>query len=104
MSITVSSGAFTKGTATNGVEFDAPAAGVVSKAAAETWTGLCGASGTAGWFRFYTNAYTTGASETAVRFDGTVAVSGGQLNVSSTTFTSGATETVSSFAITIPAS
>lgn len=37
--ITLSSGAHTAGSATNGLTFDAPVAGVLSKAAAETWSG-----------------------------------------------------------------
>lgn len=102
--ITISSGAFTKGTATNGLEFGTPAAGVVGIKSGETWTGLCVASGTAGWFRFYDNSYITGASTTSIRFDGSVGTSGAQLNVSSTTFTTGATETVSTMTITLPAS
>ena len=100
--ITVSSGSFTKGTATNGLDFDAPASGVISKASGETWSGAAGAAGTAGWFRLYDNALITGASTTAIRVDGAVAVSGGQLNMS-TSIDANAPVTVDQFDLTLPA-
>ena len=61
-------------------------------------------TGTAGWFRFYANDLTTGASSTAARFDGSVSTSGAQLNMSSTAITAGATTTIDSFTVTMPAS
>jgi len=102
--ITVSSGVFTPGSPDNGLEFGAPAAGTISKASGEVWSGVATATGTAGWFRFYANARTTGASTTAARFDGSVSTSGAQLNMSSTAITAGATTTIDSFAVTLPAS
>jgi hypothetical protein len=101
--ITLSSGAFSGGSATNGLNFGEVSSGVLSKEAGEVWSGVGLASGTAGWFRFYDNNYTTGASTTAVRFDGSVATSGGQLNISNTTITVGGTTTVDSVALTFPA-
>lgn len=80
--ITLASGAFTSGVATNGLEFDDSVAGVISKAAAETWSGVGLAIGSIGWFRFYANTVVTGASTTAIRFDGSVATSGAQINLS----------------------
>lgn len=99
--ITVGSGAFTKGTATNGLDFDAPSAGVLSKASAETWSGTASATGTAGWVRVYDNGFETGASSTAKRIDGTIAASGGQLNMP-TSIVSGATVTIDQFDLTLP--
>ncbi|MHC1788994.1 hypothetical protein [Solidesulfovibrio sp.] len=104
LEITVASGAFTPGTATNGLNFAAPAAGACAKAAGEVWSGVAAASGTAGWYRFYANDRTTGADTTHARFDGSVSTSGAQLNMSSTAITAGATTTIDSFAITLPAS
>lgn len=76
MLITVDGGAFTGGSATNGLEMGTSTDGVLSKAAGETWkgTGLAAASTgtTATWFRWYANAYTTGASTSAVRIDGAI--------------------------------
>lgn len=102
--ITESSGAFTGGVATNGLEFGDAAAGVIAKASGEVWSGVGLVTGTAGWFRFYDNGYVTGASSTEIRFDGSVSTSGAQLNLSSTTITLSATHTIDAFTITMPAS
>jgi hypothetical protein len=104
--ITESSGAFTPGAPGNGLEFEEDSvAGVISKAAAETWSGIgIGGGGTAGWFRFYANARTQGASTTAVRFDGQCATVGGELTMSSTTIVTDATTTIDTFTITLPTS
>jgi hypothetical protein len=102
MRITVASGAFTSGVATNGLSFAAAAvSGVISKAS-EVWSGVGLATGTAGWYRFYANTVVTGASTSAVRLDGACAVSGSQLNMSSTSIATGATVTVDSAAYTLP--
>lgn len=101
--ITVSSGAFTPGAATNGLEFGDAASGAIAKAAAETWSGVVLATGVAGWFRFYDNDYDDGADATAIRFDGACGTSGAQLILSSTSMTAGATITIDSFSITLPA-
>lgn len=97
---------FTPSSPTNGLEFeDDAAAGVLEKAAAETWQGIgIGGGGAAGWFRFYANARTQGASATAVRFDGQCATSGGELTMSSTTIVVGATTTIDTFSVTLPSS
>ena len=101
--ITLASGAFVSGEAANGLEFGTPSAGVLAKAAAETWSGVILATGTAGWFRFYANTVVTGGSTTAVRFDGAISTSGQQLNLSSTSLTLSATLTIDAFTITMPA-
>ena len=101
--ITLSSGAFSPETATNGLEFKQEISGVLSKNSLEAWSGVASATGTAGWFRFYDNNEDTGADTTACRFDGSVGTSGAQLTVSSTSIVSGATITVDSFDVTLPA-
>ena len=101
--ITVASGAFTAGAAANGLNLGTPASGVVSKETAEVWSGVGLANGTAGWFRFYSNAYETGASSTAARFDGVCGVGTGELRMSTLTVATGATTTVDSGSITQPA-
>ena len=103
LSITLSSGAFTGGTATNGLNFGEVASGILAKEPSEVWSGVGLVAGTAGWFRCYANDYTTGASTTSVRFDGSVATSGGQFNISNTSITVGGTTTVDSVALTLPA-
>lgn len=94
-------------TAVNGLKFDIAAAGVLSKLASQTWSGVAVATNTAGWFRFEGPVADSGAldsSETQIRVDGTVSTSGQQLNMSSTSFVTGATETITSFGITLPTS
>lgn len=101
---TVASGAFTPGTATNGLNFDeaAIAAGVLAKTS-DVWSGVNAATGTVGYFRFYANDYTTGESTTAIRFQGTVGTSGADLTGPSVSLTSGATTTLDTFSVTLPA-
>ena len=84
--ITNDSGAFTPGQPTNGLNFGAPVNGQIDKAAGETWSGTVLADGVAGWFRFYDNSYTTGASTTAKRFDGAIADTGAcEIQITNTT-------------------
>lgn len=92
-------------TSANGLKFGAAAAGVLPKNAGQAWSGVAGASGTAGWFRFVGAVADSGladGTESQFRLDGSVSTSGAQLNMSSTTVTSGATQTISSFPITLP--
>ena len=74
--ITLNGGAFTAGVSTNGINLSDPVDGVLSKASGETWSGTglaaAGTATTATWFRHYTNAYVTGASTTATRYDGAI--------------------------------
>lgn len=95
-----------------GLTFDAiVTAGTLPKAAAEVWNGTAGATGTAGWFRFHeldTDKSTTEASAdaggSAVKaLDGSIAVSGADLNMSNVSVVSGATQTVTDFNIVQPA-
>jgi hypothetical protein len=104
LEITVSSGLFTPGAEANGLNFAAPSAGSCAKASSEIWSGLGALTGTAGWFRFYANDRTLGASLDAARFDGSVSTSGAQLNLSSTAVTVNATVTIDSFVVVAPAS
>jgi len=88
-----------------GISFDAPVAGVVSKAVAQTWSGTSVAEGTAGYFRLYEAADNPALlSTTNSRIDGNVATSGANMNMSNTFVANGAVQTVSTFAITMPAS
>ncbi len=105
--ITLASGAFTPGVATNGLNFDAPSAGVLSKAAAETWSGVglaaAGTGTTATYFRFYDNSQDTGASPTGLRFDGAVGTSSlSELQMTVTTIVEGAPVVINSFTYSPP--
>ena len=101
--VTSNGGAFTPGSATNGLLFGTAASGSVAKAAtAWQFTGL--ANGTAGWFRFKGNAVDAGAlSTTHVRLDGSIATSGGDMTIGNISVTTGAPNTVDQFVLTYPA-
>jgi hypothetical protein len=89
-----SGGGLSLGNATNGK---------ISKPAADDWKGTAVADGTAGWFRFYDSNETTGTSTTAVRFDGRVATSGGELRVVTTTIADESNQVIANFSIEFPA-
>lgn len=102
LQITESGGAFAHGSATNGINFDAPSGGVVSKAAAETWQGNGVADGLAGWARLCANPTDAGGSSTALaRIDLAIAQSGGDLNLSNTSITTSAPTSIGAFQITM---
>jgi len=102
--ITLASGAFAFGTATNGINFDAPASGVVAKAAAETWSGIGLADGIAGWFRLMGNpSDALGSSTSLPRMDGSVGTAGADLNLSSVNVVTSAPTTIDVFQFTLPA-
>lgn len=101
-------GTFVSGSPEYGLNFGETAtAGILGKAPGEAWSGQADATATAGWFRFYPNDRTSnegadGGGETKIRFDGAVATSGAQLNMSNTAITSGGTTTIDTVAVTIP--
>ena len=104
LEITVSSGDFTPGSPTNGLELAAPYEGKIGIKDGEAWSGVGIADGIAGWFRFYDNLEQEGDLESAIRLDGNCGTSGAQLNMSSTSIKTGATTTIDSFDVTMPAS
>lgn len=104
--ITLNGGAFTAGVATNGINFDTPTNGILSKADAETWSGLglaaAGTGKTATWCRHYSNSYTTGASTTAKRWDGAVGSSSSfELQLTNTTIVEGVPVQIRTYTRTI---
>jgi len=97
--------------AVNGLTMTYPAsAGAISNYG--VWSGVASATGTAGWFRILgTPNYDTGLTTLStsgndtlfqMRIDGTVGTSGADMIVTSTAVTSAVTQTVSSFALTVP--
>ena len=101
---TISSGAFVAGVATNGLNIATATDGVSEKEVAEVWSGVGLADGTAGWFRFHSNAYVTGASSVAIRMDGLCGITSGELQMSSLTVATGATITIDTGTFTFNAS
>lgn len=108
MKLTLSGGAFTPGSATNGINLGTATGGVISKASLETWSGVglaaAGTGTTATWFRYYDNDMVTGTSTTAKRIDGAIGSSTSyDMRMSNTTIVEDGPSTVSTFTITIPA-
>lgn len=93
----------------NGLQFSAAGdinVGQIEQLAGQIWSGVNQAAGTAGWFRFVgSNNSDTGQLDTTgafCRLDGAIATSGGEMNLNSTVFTSGATTTIQGFTATMP--
>ena len=99
-----SSGNVTGGVAaTAGLQWGTPSGGTVSKSGVWSFNGE--AAGTAGWFRIKASAVDAdGASTTAVRLDGSIAVSGADMNLSNTSIAIGAPTTIDSLTVTMPKS
>jgi hypothetical protein len=91
----------------NGLKFNVSAAGVISKKTGQIWSFNGVAVGTAGWFRLIASASDAGALISAApypcRLDGSVAVSGADLNLSNISIAISAPCTVDTFNFTIPA-
>lgn len=89
----------------DGLDFEASAAaGILMKSSAQTWKGTNAASGTATFYRFVTAADDGTESTTQARVQGTVGLIGSDLNLSSTSLTAAAEQTIDYFAVAIPAS
>ena len=89
---------------TTGLTWGESVGGVVSKTTGEQWKGTAVAAGVAGWFRCYEHGDTPASlSTTAARFDGAIATSGAEVNMSNTTIELGAVQTCTAFTYTQPA-
>ena len=93
--ITVSSGATQLSMAASAAD------GVLTKDSA-VWSGVAAATGTAGYYRHVAAGDTGASSTTEARIQGTVALAGGDLNLSSLSFTAGATKTIDYYSIALP--
>lgn len=101
--VTTNGAAFTPGSPTNGLLFGTVANGTIGKST-DQWQFTGVANGTAGWFRFKGNASDAGSSSTThVRLDGSIATSGGDMQIGNLTVTVGAPNTVDQFNLTYPA-
>jgi len=91
----------------NSLLYNGAGSGALAKDSSQTWSGVAGNSGVAGWFRHVgapTDSGTLESTFTRPRIDGNVATSGANLNLTSTNITATATQTVSSWTWTMPAS
>lgn len=92
------------GPAAVGLEFEATATtGVLSKLAAQTWSGTNVASGTATWFRLELLSDTRGASTTSPRIQGNIGTAVGDMVMLNAVLTSGNVKTINGAGFTIPA-
>ncbi len=105
--ITKTDTAFAHGVAVvNGLSFDVSAGGVMTKLSTQTWSGVNGAAGTAGWFRQYGSVADASGLDTTnlvLRIDGAIATAGAEMNLNSTAFANGATTTLATWSMTVPA-
>jgi len=91
--------------ATNGLKLGAPAAGSIPQQTNQVWSGTNGASGTAGWFRQYggiADNHQTDSLGIALRMDGAIGTAGAEMNLSNTSFASGAVTTLAAWLMTVP--
>jgi hypothetical protein len=106
-SITTSAAAMANGSApSNGLLFDNSVAGVLTKLSTQTWSGLNIAGGVAGWFRQHGAVLDNNTLDSAgqlLRIDGAIATSGAEMNLNSTQFAQGATTTLPTWQMTVPA-
>jgi hypothetical protein len=90
----------------NGLRFEASSGGTMAKRITDVWSGLNSASGNAGWFRQYgsvADSHALDSTGTAIRMDGAIATSGAELNLNNTALVAGATTTIATWGMTIPA-
>jgi len=86
-----------------GLTFEpAAASGVIAKASGETWTGTNIADGTATFYRHVVPGDTGGASTSQVRLQGTVAMAGGDMNLSSVFLSDGASQNIDFYTVALP--
>jgi hypothetical protein len=103
--ITDNGGSHDVSTGANGLQFEDNAAdGILAKKSDQVWKGSPSNTGNAGWFRFYAQEGTAGASTTAVRFDGSCGLAGAELNCASVAIEVGTDFVITNFQIIQPAS
>lgn len=77
--------------------------GVIPKLATEVWNGVNAAAGTAAYFRHVAAGDDGTLSTTQARIQGTVAVAGGDLNISDVNLAAGAAQGVDYYSVALPA-
>lgn len=92
-------------TAVNGLRWGDSAAGILAKDTTQVWSGVAIVSVTAGWFRFEAgvlDALGTDATESVLRIDGSIGISGAELNMGNPAIVAGVTQRVDSYSLTLP--
>jgi len=90
------------GSSGDGLSFDDAVGGVISKNTGEVWSGVNQGSGVASFYRHVGSEDTEAASSTEPRIQGTVALAGGDMNLTNTSLSSGATQTIDYYTIALP--
>ena len=85
-----------------GLHFDTPADGILPKDSAEVWHGTNLATGVAGYYRHVSAADTGGVSVTQPRLQGTIGTAGYDMNLSSTSLTAAAIQTMDYYTVSLP--
>lgn len=86
-----------------GINFAASASnGVLAKAGGEVWSGVNAATGTATWFRHVAAGDDGTLSTTQARLQGAVGTAGAELNLSSTSLVSAATQPIDFYSVALP--
>lgn len=85
----------------SGVTFDDTVPGILSKPAAETWSGTNAAGGNCSFYRLVASADTGAASSTDKRVQGTVGVVGADLNLDDTALVLGAPQGITSYNVSV---
>ena len=87
----------------DGITFDDAASGVISKAAAETWTATVSENGTAGYFRLAAAGDLGTTNTTDERIDGAIATSGAEMNFANgISWAAESVQSLPTFQITLP--
>jgi hypothetical protein len=92
----------------NGLSMDVAVAGVIQKSPLEVWSGTVTGAGTqtAGWFRFKGSIADDNTLDSTnvkfIRMDGTISTTGANMNMSNTSLVNGVTQTLNTFAFTVP--
>lgn len=89
---------------TDPLEFESDVAnGVVTKLAAQTWSGTNLASGTATWFRLELSADDKSEDSTAIRLQGNIGTLSGEMIMTNPALTMGNVKQIENFRMAIPA-
>lgn len=99
--VTNNGGAFSVNSPTNGLQFNPPSGGAITKATGQTWQYEGLAVGVAGWARLCANdSYMNTSSNTDARMDMAVGSSTGDLQISNVNIIIGTQGSITEFTIT----
>jgi len=86
-----------------GITFDAAASnGTLLKNSSEVWSGIVGLTGEATHYRHVAASDTGAVSSTEPRIQGTIGISGEDMNLSSVNLQNGATQTIDYYVVAMP--